>query len=406
MGAVSSLGTGLPAIDEALANGRSGLSFVPAWRDLGFFSQVAGLPEAEPPCPLLTRKVRRTSTSTAIMALCASFEALQTAGLEPEAVRGTPLAVLIGSGTGSTSKAVEADHALRRYRTTRKISPFTVPHVMGSTASANVSLALGARGESWSVSSGCSTGAHAIGIATLMIRSGLYSRILAGGAEEVDWTRAAVFDAMFALSRGFNESPRQASRPFDKQRDGFVLSGGAGVVLLEDLEAARRRGAPVFAEVLGFGANCDGHDMVAPLTDGAVDVMGKALRDAGLRPGDVDYVNAHGTSTPLGDPSEAAAMKEVFGDRQPLLSSTKSLTGHAIGATGSLEVIYTVRMMGNGFLAPNANLVEVDERCAHLNLVREAPNRLEARVAMSNSFGFGGTNASVILRRWDGPEAP
>jgi 3-oxoacyl-[acyl-carrier-protein] synthase-1 len=232
---------------------------------------------------------------------------------------------------------------------------------------------------------------------------GLYKRILAGGSEEVDWTRAAAFDVMGALSRGFNDHPLAASRPFDKHRDGFVISGGAGILLLEELDSARERHAPILAEILGYGANSDGYDLVAPLTEGAVDVMRRTLADAQVDPGEIDYVNAHGTSTPLGDPSEAAAMREVFGERQPFISSTKSMTGHAIGASGSLETIYTVLMMREGFLAPNLNVDEVDPRCAHLNLVLEAPNQQQTRLAMSNSFGFGGTNACLVLRRWDDP---
>jgi 3-oxoacyl-[acyl-carrier-protein] synthase-1 len=401
MGAVSSIGTGLSKNLEALKYGQSGVSFVPEWRDTGLASQVAGLPEAEPECPIATRRVIRTSTSNARMALYASWEALQSAGLSPEEVRGTDLAVLIGSGTGSTLKNHLACHTFLKYGSIRRVNPFTVPHVMASTASANVTVALGVKGESWSISSACSTGAHAIGLATILIRAGRYKRILVGGSDEIDWTRAGAFDAMRALSRGFNDRPQEASRPFDKARDGFVISGGAGLVLLEELEGARSRGASILAEIVGYGANSDGYEMVAPLTQGAVEVMQRALADAQLRPEDIDYVNAHGTSTPTGDPSEAAAMKEVFGRRQPHISSTKSLTGHAVGAAGSLEVIYTVLMMKEGFLAPNLNVEEIDSSCAHLNLVVDAPNRIQARLALSNSFGFGGTNASLVLRRWD-----
>jgi 3-oxoacyl-[acyl-carrier-protein] synthase-1 len=404
MGAVSSVGTGLPAIAEALRLGRSGITFIQEWQDAGILSQVAGVPEAEPSSPLVNRKIRRTCTSNALMALRACHEAIETAGLTPEEIRGTNMAVLVGSGTGSTISSVKAAMAFQKHKSTRRINPFTLSHVMGSTATANVSIALGIKGESWSISSACSTGAHAIGMGVLLIRTGLYERVLAGGSEELDWTRAGAFDAMGALSRKFNDRPEAASRPFDRHRDGFVISGGAGLVLLEELEAARRRNAPILAEVLGYGANSDGYDIVAPLTEGAVDVVRRALADAQLQPGEIGYVNAHGTSTPLGDPSEAAAMGTIFGKRQPFISSTKSMTGHAIGAAGSLETIYTVLMMKGGFLAPSVNVDEVDPRCGHLNLVVEAPNRLEARIAMSNSFGFGGTNACVILRRWDGPE--
>jgi 3-oxoacyl-[acyl-carrier-protein] synthase-1 len=340
------------------------------------------------------------------MALYASWEALQTAGLSPEEMRGANTAVLIGSGTGSTLKNHAACMAFLEHGTLRKVNPFTVPYVMGSTASANVSVALGTKGESWSISSACSTGAHAIGLAVTLIRAGSYDSALAGGAEEIDWTRAGAFDAMRALSRGYNDRPTEASRPFDRYRDGFVIGGGAGVVLLEELEAARSRSAPILAEVLGYGANSDGYQMLTPLTKGAVEVMERALVDSDVGPDQIDYVNAHGTSTPLGDPSEASAMEAVFGHRQPYISSTKSMTGHAIGAAGSLEVIFSVLMMRGGFLATNRNVEELDEGCRHLNLVIDAPNRIETRTALSNSFGFGGTNASLVLRRWDGPEAP
>lgn len=401
MGAVSSIGTGLEQVTEALREARSGITFVPEWRDMGLASQVGGLPEAEPECPLATRRIKRTSTSNARMALHASWEALQKGGLTLEEVHGSNLAVLIGSGAGSTIRTHIATKTFMKYKSYKRVNPFTVPHVMASTASANVSVALGIKGESWSISSACSTGAHAIGLATFLIRAGLYERILAGGSDEIDWTRAGAFDAMRALSRGFNDRPLEASRPFDKHRDGFVISGGAGVVLLEELAVARRRGAPIFAEIIGYAANSDGYEMVAPLTEGAVDVMRGALADAGLRAEDIDYVNAHGTSTPTGDPSEGIAMLEVFGTRQPYLSSTKSLTGHAVGAAGSLEVIYTAIMMIEGFLAPNLNVEEIEESCAHLNLVFDKGNKHKARVALSNSFGFGGTNASLVVRRWD-----
>ncbi|MDH3283753.1 MAG: beta-ketoacyl-[acyl-carrier-protein] synthase family protein [Acidobacteriota bacterium] len=401
MGAVSSIGTGLEAVEAALRVGRSGLSFVEEWKQFGILSHVGGVPQAEPDSPITTRRMLKSSTSNALMALRASWETLTRAGLQIEEVRGTNLAVLIGSGTGSTLKNYISCRRLRDHKTSKRVSAYTVPHVMGSTASANVSVSLGVTGESWAVSSACSTGTHAIGLGALLIRSGLYDQVLAGASDELDWTKAVAFDSMRALSRGFNDQPERASRPFDKQRDGFVISGGAGVLLLEELDAARRRGAPVLAEVLGYAANSDGHDMVLPLWKGASSVMGAALTDAGLDPRQVDYVNAHGTATPQGDPSESLAMKEVYESRQPWISSTKSTTGHPIGPAGSLEAIYTVLMLRGGFLAPNMNLDDVDDECAHLNLVTDVDNGHEARIAMSNSFGFGGTNASLVLRRWD-----
>ncbi|RMF73089.1 MAG: beta-ketoacyl-[acyl-carrier-protein] synthase family protein [Acidobacteria bacterium] len=416
MGAVSPLGTGLDAVVAALREGRSGIRLVEEWRELGFGSQVGGLPEAEPESPLLTRKIEKSSSSTARMCLRAAWEALETARLPPERIAGSDTAAIIGSGTGSSidnfrackvvEKAVGQARATGeppRTVSTRRIHPFTVPRVMASTASANLSVALGLRGESWTVSSACATGAHAIGMATRLIRAGLYERVIAGASDEVDWTRAAAFDAMHALSRGFNDRPEEASRPFARDRDGFVISGGAGVLVLESLDAAMRRDAPILAEVLGFGATSDGHDIVAPLTDGAIQAMRRAIADAGLSPEEIEYVNAHGTSTPQGDPSEAAAMAAVFGGHQPWISSTKSTTGHGIGAAGALEAIYTLLMLRDGFLAPNRNVTPdtVDEACAGLRLVLEAPNAIRVRTALSNSFGFGGTNACLVLRAWD-----
>ncbi|GAB4225118.1 MAG: beta-ketoacyl-ACP synthase I [Acidobacteriota bacterium] len=416
MGAVSPLGTGLAPVLEALREGRSGISFVEEWRELGYGSQVAGLPEAEPESPLLTRKIEKSSSSNAKMCLRAAWEALETAGLALDDIRGSDCALIIGSGTGSGIDNWRACEVVQRQAararetgepprsvTTRRIHPFTVPRVMASTASANLSVALGLRGESWSVSSACATGAHAIGMAARLIRAGLYERVIAGASDEVDWTRGGAFDAMHALSRGFNDRPEEASRPFARDRDGFVISGGAGVLVLESLDAAMRRDAPILAEVLGFGATSDGHDVVAPLTDGAIQAMRRAIADAGLSPEEIEYVNAHGTSTPQGDPSEAAAMAAVFGEHQPWISSTKSTTGHGIGAAGALEAIYTLLMLRDGFLAPNRNVTpeNVDEACAGLRLVLEAPNAIRVRTALSNSFGFGGTNACLVLRAWD-----
>lgn len=401
MGAVCSIGTGLEAIGESLRLGRSGITHVDDWQQRGIFSQVAGLPEPEPESPIATRKAIKTSSSCGQMAMRAAADALEHAGIGVETVRGSDLPVLIGSGTGSSIENHRSSATIEKTGSTRRVSPFVVPRVMGSTAAANVSVALGARGESWSVSSACSTGSHALGLAALLIRSGRYDRVLAGAADELDWSRAGAFDAMRALSRGFNDRPGEASRPFDRDRDGFVISGGAGVLILEELELALKRGAPILAELAGYGANSDGRDMVAPDPQGAAAVMHIALEDAGLTPGDVDYVNAHGTSTPQGDPSEAAAMKEVFGERQPWISSTKSITGHAIGAAGALEAIYTVLMLRDGFISPSRNIDHVDPACAHLRIAQEEGHREPLELALSNSFGFGGTNACLILRRWN-----
>jgi 3-oxoacyl-[acyl-carrier-protein] synthase-1 len=411
-GLVSPIGTGLDTVRDALRGGVSGIVHVPEWEERGLGSQVGGMPESTPESPLVSRKLAKSSSSNALMALRATWEAVTSAGMEPAELRGSETAVIIGAGTGSSvdnhRACVIVQGYLERRRageavngiSTRKVHPYTVPRVMASTGSANVSVALGTRGESWSVSSACSTGAHAIGLGTTLIRSGLYERVIAGASDELDWTRAGAFDAMYALSRSFNDRPQEASRPFARDRDGFIIAGGSGVVVLESLEAARRRDAPILAEVAGYGATSDGRDMVAPDTSGAVAAMRKALADARVDPAEIDYINAHGTSTPQGDPSEAAAVAEVFGDARPWISSTKSTTGHAIGAAGSLEAIYTMLMLRDGFLAPSRNVTPdtVDEACSPLRLVLEAPNALGADLALSNSFGFGGTNACLVLR--------
>lgn len=399
MGAVSSIGTGIDAIARALREGRSGVVSTP-WEGTG--SRVAALPEAEPEIDWLDRRVRKTTTSQSIMAIRAADEALASAGLDRAEVRGSDLPVIIGAGTGSSLASYESCALYRRTGSTRRLSPFSVPKVMGSTAAANVSVAFGTRGESWAISSACSTGGHVLGTAAILIRAGRHDRILAGAADELDWTRFTSFDAMRALSRRYNDQPHRASRPFDAGRDGFVISAGAGVVLLEELETARRRGAPVIAEIAGYGATSDGNDMFAPDTAGAVSAMRAALADARLEPGAIDYVNAHGTSTPQGDVSEARAMAAVFGDAQPWISSTKSTTGHAIGAAGLLEAIYCAIMIRDGFLAPNVNLDSVDPDCTHLRLVGPQAVRHRPRTVLTNSFGFGGTNACLVLAAPEG----
>ncbi len=405
MGAVSSIGTGLEEITKNLRAGRSGIVHLPEWSEMGIASQVAGVPEAQPESPLVDRRQSKNAGSAGKMALRASWEALETAGLDFRTLRGERIAVIIGSGSGSPRANYLANRAIETHRSTRRVNPFTVPHAMCSTGAANVCVALGLRGESWAVSSACSTGSHALGLARMMIQTGRYQQVLAGATEEVSWCESGAFDAMRALSRGFNDRPEQASRPFDKSRDGFVIAGGAGILLVEDLDFARARGATILAEFIGFGANSDGRDMVVPWPEGAVSVMREALDDASLPAEAVDYVNAHGTSTPQGDPSEARAMQILFGDRQPYISSTKSITGHALSAAGSLEAIYTVQMLREGFLSPSRNVDELDESCAHLALVREGGKSYAPRIALSNSFGFGGTNATLVLRAWRDDDA-
>jgi 3-oxoacyl-[acyl-carrier-protein] synthase I len=326
--------------------------------------------------------------------------ALADAGLKEADIAGERTALVVGSGVSSTYEIAEAI-ALAKAQGPRKVPPYVVPRIMGSTTSANLATAFHLRGPSYSIVSACSTSAHCIGHGAELIQMGKVDRVIAGGAEEVRWTMAALFDAMGALSTGYNDRPEKAARPYDRKRDGFVVSGGAGILVLEAEETAKVRSARVRAELAGYGASSDGADMVAPKTDGIARAMRTALREAGTA---IDYINTHGTSTVAGDLMELDAIREVFGDTLPAISSTKGLTGHAIGAAAAHEAIYCLLMMERGFIAGCANLEEPDPAIRGLPIVDKS-RKATLGAVMSNSLGFGGTNASLVFRRWPGKSA-
>jgi 3-oxoacyl-[acyl-carrier-protein] synthase-1 len=391
MGIVSCLGNDPETVERALREGRPGIRHMPEYAGLGLRSRVAGIPDidAEPP---VDRKLRRFMGDVALYAYHAMRRAIESAGLAPFQVSHPRTGLIVGSGVGSLSEYLAAAEGLRTSGIL-KVSPYAVPKVMGSTASACLSMAFSIKGICYSLSSACATSAHCIGHAADLIRLGKQDVVFAGGAEEVSWTSTSLFDAMRVLSTAYNDA--SASRPFDVGRDGFVIAGGAGVLVLEELDCARRRGARILAELAGYGACGDGLDMVVPSPEGAARAMRLALDEAA---GSVDYLNAHATSTSLGDLSELEAIRGVFGADMPLISSTKGQSGHAIAAAGAHEAIFSLLMLERGFVAGCANVSELDPACAGMPVVRHC---IERRVdtVMSNSFGFGGTNASLIFRR-------
>jgi 3-oxoacyl-[acyl-carrier-protein] synthase-1 len=378
-------------VARALREGRSGIRAMSEFAAQGLRSQVAGVPEIDLEAAI-DRKLRRFMGDAAAYACAAMRSAIDDAGLTLEHIRHPRTGVIAGSGGGSARWQIETADLLRG-KGLRKVGPFMVPRTMCSTVSAALVTAFGILGLSYSISAACATSAHCIGAAADVIRSGTQDVMFAGGGEEVHWGMAAQFDAMGALSTGRNDAPSTASRPYDSQRDGFVIAGGGGMLVLEDYEHAVRRGANIRAELLGYGVTSDGVDMVAPGGDGAARSMRMALATVD-RP--VDYLNTHGTATPLGDIAELNAVHDVFGDAVPQLSSTKSLSGHALGAAGVHEAIYSMLMLEQGFVAGSANIAELDARAAAFPIVRESrPARLAT--VMSNSFGFGGTNASLVF---------
>jgi 3-oxoacyl-[acyl-carrier-protein] synthase-1 len=391
MGIVSCLGNDADTVERALREGRSGIRLVPEYVERGLRSRVAGIPciDTEPP---VDRKLRRFMGDVALYAYHAMRRAVDSAGLAPSQVSHPRTGLIVGSGVGSLPEYVAAADGLRASGIL-KVLPYAVPKVMGSTASACLSMAFAIEGICYSLTSACATSAHCIGHAADLIRAGRQDVVFAGAAEEVNWMSTSLFDAMGVLSTAYGDA--SASRPFDAGRDGFVIAGGAGVLVLEELDHARRRGARIHAELAGYGACGDGQDMVVPSPAGAARAMRLALDEAG---GGVDYINAHATSTPLGDLCELEAIRGVFGADMPLISSTKGLSGHAIAAAGAHEAIFSLLMLDRGFIAGCANVSKLDPACAGMPVVTHC---LERRVdsVMSNSFGFGGTNASLIFRR-------
>ena len=394
-GIVSCIGNDLDTVATALREGRPGIRFDQQFADKGLRSQVSGVPQVDLEAQI-DRKLRRFMGDAAAYAYIALRDAIAQSGLVEDQVSNPRTGLIMGSGGGSPTNQIESADTLRE-RGIRRVGPYQVTRTMSSTVSACLATAFGIKGLNYSISSACATSAHCIGVAAQQIQAGLQDVVFAGGGEEVSWGMAMLFDGMGALSTKYNDTPERASRPYDTGRDGFVIAGGGGALVLESLEHAQARGATVLGELVGFGASSDGEDMVAPSGDGAIACMRLAIE--GLD-GGIDYVNTHGTSTPVGDVSELRAMRAVFGDAVPPFSSTKSLTGHSLGATSVHEAIFCLLMLQRGFIAGSINVDEVDPEAAGLPLVRESRDA-GLRTVLSNSFGFGGTNASLVLRRWD-----
>jgi 3-oxoacyl-[acyl-carrier-protein] synthase-1 len=395
LGAISSLGNNKEQIRESLKAGKSGIRYNPEYAELGFRSHVHG-PILLDPAEHIDRKVLRFMGDAAAFSYLAMREAIEDAGLEESQVSNIRTGLIAGSGGASTENCLVSTDTLRQ-KGLRRVGPYMVTRTMGSTTSACLATPYKIRGTCYSISSACATSAHCIGNAYEQIQMGKQDIVFAGGGEEVHWTMTLLFDAMGALSSKYNDTPETASRPYDSSRDGFVISGGGGIVVLEELEHAKERGAKIYAELVGYGATSDGYDMVQPSGEGAVRCMRMALETAGAP---VDYINAHGTSTPVGDLRELEAIKEVFGPEIPRISSTKSLSGHALGAAGVHEAIYSLLMMDSGFISASANIDRLDPAASDVPIVRERTDNLQLNVVMSNSFGFGGTNSTLIFKRW------
>ncbi len=395
IGVVSSIGCNKDEVIGSLRNGTSGIDFVPEYQELGFRSQVHGGIDLDINA-VVPRKVRRFMGDGPAFNYIAMLEAIEDAGLDEELVKGTRTGMIMGSGGASTENITQAADLLRS-KGIRRVGPYMVPRAMSSTNSATLGTIFGVRGVSYSVSSACATSAHCVGNGSELIQLNKQDVVFAGGGDEVHWTMTLLFDAMGALSSRYNDQPQSASRPFDKNRDGFVISGGGGVIVLEELEHALNRGARIYAELVGYGATGDGFDMVQPSGEGAIRCMDMALQGV---EGSVDYVNAHGTSTPVGDIKELESLSEIFGKDVPKVSSTKSITGHALGAAGVNEAIYTLLMMDNDFISPSQNIDELDPGAVGMNIVQQPISNVEINTALSNSFGFGGTNATLVFQKY------
>ena len=395
LGIVSSLGNNKDEVKSSLYNASSGISFDHSQKEMGFRSQVSGQIDLNLE-ETIERKFLRFMGDGASYNYIAMNEAIEDSGLNEDEISNNMTGLIMGSGGPSTKSLLRA-FDITREKGPKKIGPTSVPKVMCSTNSATLSTYFKIKGINYSISSACSTSAHCIGNAYEIIQMGKQDRIFAGGGEELDWTLSALFDAMPALSSKYNDQPSKSSRAFDKHRDGFVIAGGGGVVILEDLETAIKRNAKIYAEIVGYGATSDGHDMVQPSGEGAERCMIMAKKDIEK----IDYINAHGTSTPVGDIAELKAIKKVFKDDLPLISSTKSLSGHSLGAAGVHESIYTLLMMNNNFVSESANIEELDEEAVGMNILTSRHDE-KIDTAMSNSFGFGGTNASLVFKRFEG----
>ena len=394
MGIVSCLGYRLEDVATALFEGKSGISHINDYAERGLRSCVAGVPLFDQELKI-DRRLRRYMSDAAVFAFHATQSAIADAGLSRADLASPRTGLIVGSGTGSL---LELAASVENYRTrgAAKVLPYGVPRIMGSTTSANLVSAFGIRGSSYSTTSACATSAHSVGQGAELIQFGKQDRMIVGGAEDLSWISTMLFDAMNALSTGFNDRPQSASRPYDEDRDGFVLAGGAGTLILEDLDSALQRGARIHAELVGYAATSDGGDMVTPDPDGAARAMQSVLEQCGEKP---DYINTHATSTRIGDVVELEAVRQIFNDSLPLISSTKGLTGHPIAAAGVHEAIYSLLMLKHGFVAGCANLDKPDTAVADIPLIKRSTH-IELNTVMTNSFGFGGTNASLAFRRW------
>jgi len=395
-GIVSSIGNNTQEVLANLREAKSGVVRADKYAELGFRCQVHGAPTLDAE-QAIDRRAMRFLGGGAAWNHVAMQQAIQDAGLEQSEISHERTGIIMGSGGPSTRAVVEAAD-ITRSRGPKRVGPFAVPKAMSSTASATLATWFKVKGVNYSISSACATSNHCIGNATEIIQAGKQDMIFAGGCEELDWTLSVLFDAMGAMSSKFNATPEKASRAYDVDRDGFVIAGGAGVLVLEELEHAKARGAKIYAEIAGYGATSDGHDMVAPSGEGAMRCMRMAL--AGVKP-PVDYINPHATSTPVGDLKEIEAIREVFGAKTPPISATKSLTGHSLGAAGAQEAIYSLLMMNNGFICESANIENLDPAMADMPIVRERRDNVTLGCVLSNSFGFGGTNASIVFKRLD-----
>ncbi|MGE6510711.1 beta-ketoacyl-ACP synthase I [Vreelandella aquamarina] len=397
LGIVSCLGNDQQQVLDALKNGRSGIRFKEEYAERGFRSHVAGSVDIDLDA-LIDRKLRRFMGDAAAYAYVSMAQAVEDAGLTEAQVSDVRTGLIAGSGGASSANQVEAADAMRE-KGLRRVGPYRVTRTMGSTVSACLATPFKIKGVNYSISSACATSAHCIGNAMEQIQLGKQDVVFAGGGEEEHWTLSCLFDAMGALSTHYNDTPDKASRPYDQARDGFVIAGGGGMLVLEELEHAKARGAKIYGELVGYGATSDGYDMVAPSGEGATRCMQQAMATV---QGDIDYINTHGTSTPVGDMAELKAIRNVFGNSTPAMSSTKSLTGHSLGATGVQEAIYSLLMMQHNFVAASANVDQLDEQADGFDIVTQRRDNVTIDRVLSNSFGFGGTNACLVFQRYNG----
>jgi len=395
IGIVSCLGNDKNAVLDSLQQGRSGIKFKQEYADIGMRSNVAGSVEIDT-AALIDRKVKRFMGDAAAFAYISMQQAIEDAKLDESLVSNIRTGIIMGSGGASSANQVEAADILRE-KGIRRVGPYMVPRTMASTVSACLATPFHIKGVNYSISSACATSTHCIGNAYELIQMGKQDIIFAGGGEEEHWSLSMLFDAMGALSTKYNETPETASRTYDANRDGFVIAGGGATVVVEELEHALKRGAPIYAELVGYGATSDGVDMVAPSGEGAIRCMQMATE--GIEE-NLDYINSHGTSTPVGDSKELYAIKETFGDNIPAISSSKSLAGHSLGASGAQEAIYTMLMMENNFIQASANIETMDESAVDMPIVTQRQDNIDINLAMSNNFGFGGTNACLVMKKF------